>query len=227
MADKLPSYVVPPSRQPTFLNSSALVGGAVGMLFGGPVATLAGAGIGSYFGKQRMEQQQQTGKVVTPPGLLNKGAFVGSVLGASAPALGVGIGLLAGTGVGLVGIATVAAFAAAGAFIGGKIVKHFQEREYRKAENYTLQHGPYVPPREQAQGLAMQQQQPAQGQAPQQAQQQTQAAPMAQAGAQLDPQQLAQLQALAAQGQQMAAQQPAAGMADKLAHNRPVGPQQR
>lgn len=224
MAEQLPSYVVPPSRKPSYLNSTAAVGWAAGWLTGVPLVPVVGAAIGSYIGKQKMEQQEATGKVVTPPSMLNKGTFIGSVLGASAPALGVGIGLLAGTGVGLVGLATVAAFAGAGAFIGGKISKHFQEKEYRKAENYTLQNGPYIPPRERAQTMAMQ---PQQGLEPQLQPEQAQSAGMQQASQQINPQQFAQLQALAAQGQGMAAAQQAETMADKLAQNRPMGPQQR
>lgn len=43
----------------------------------------------------------------------------------------------------------------------------------------------------------------------------------------MNPQQLAQLQALAAQGQAMAPTQGGESMTDKLGHNRPTGPQQR
>lgn len=226
MAEQKPSYVVPPSRKPSFLNGTMLTGWAGGIaataVTGIPFLPLIGLAAGSYFGKQKMEEQSATGKTVNPPKALNKGAAIGAVAGALGPlGLIVGGAALAASGAGLA-IAGVAAVGLVGGFIGSKIHQHFQKKEYRAAENYVLQNGEFSSPREQAQNIAMGQE-PELAQSPQQAK----GAGMQKASEQLDPKQLAQLQSLAAQGQQMAPTQQES-MTDKMAaQQRPTGPQQR
>lgn len=213
MADKLPSYVVPATRRPSFFNSSAAVGLVAGSLTLNPFMPLIGAAIGAFVGKKQMEKQLDNGKTVSPPSMLNKGAFMGA-------ALCIGPALAGGALTGGISLIPSLAMAAVGGLIGGKINKSMQAKQYRKAENYIAENGPYTSPREMAQQqVAMQQ---GMGQAPAQAQ----GMDMAQAAQQLDPQQLAQLQALAAQGQSMGAQPE--GSADRLAaQQRNSGPQQR
>jgi hypothetical protein len=217
MAEKRPSYVVPPTRKPSLFNSWGVVGFMAGSLTLNPFLPVVGAIAGSVFGKKRMETQLDNGKTVNPPSMLNKGAFIGATLCGLGPAV---MGLATG-GLGFIPAAVCAGI---GGLIGAKINKSYQEKQYRQAENYVAQNGQFVPPRELAQQqIAMQQ---AQGMG-QDTPQQGQAANMAQAAQQLNPQQLAQLQALAAQGQAMAPQQQE-GAADRLAaQQRHTGPQQR
>lgn len=229
MADNRPTLTVAPRRKPSFLNAGALVGLVTGGFLAGavPFAAPIGLAAGAWLGKRKMQKEQEFGKQVTPPSGWNLGTFFG---GASGVSIGATVGLLtlaifgATTGVGFIALGALGACTAIGGWIGGKIGKQFQKREYKAAEREVMERGEFIPPRER--GQAPQQGHGAAVSAPHQAQGQARSTSLAQASQQLPPEQLAQLQALAAQGQRMAPSQPES-MTDKLGHSRPVGPQQR
>lgn len=232
MADNRPTLTVAPKRKASFLNIHCLTGLLVGSAFVSavPFAAPIGLAVGSWLGKRKMQREEQFGKQVSPPSGWNLGTLFGSIGGLNVGVAAAGITALAIStgGIGLVGWLGVSAVAAActaiGGWVGGKIGKQFQKREYKAAELEVMQNGEFMPPAEHTQAP-----QQAQGKAQTPAMQQGkgQAASMAQASQQMNPQQLAQLQALAAQGQAMAPTQGGESMTDKLGHNRPTGPQQR
>lgn len=215
-----PSYTVPPSRKPSFINTGIVKGAAVGMLGAWlfPPAPAIGAVIGSAIRRNKMQQEEQFGKVVHPPTAWNKGTFFGSAIGlgtgilAAALVLGVGAGLSVlsgGTALPALGAllwsgAGVAAFTAISGWIGNKISKHFQKKEYKEAENFAMQHGEFIPPAERQQAIAMGQALAPTGPAPMQAPSMQPAGNLAQAGTQLNPADVDALRAQAARGQQMA-----------------------
>ena len=167
MAQDKESYIIPPKREPSYLNGSAAVGAVIGFATGLPFAPVVGGVIGSMVGKNKMEEQTANGIVVSPPSLANKGAMIGGASGFMTAGLVAGVGAVALTGgLGLLGVAGVALATGVGAMIGGKINKHFQEKAYRKAEKYVLENGNYVPPHEQAQAIARERNAPAQQQDP-------------------------------------------------------------
>lgn len=226
MADDRPTLTVPPKRKASFLNIHSVTGLAVGSLFASAVPFAAPLGLvaGSWLGKRKMQREEQFGKQVSPPSSWNLGTFFGGMGGFNVGVVGALTAVaIFGTG-GLAGIAALGGLAAStaiGGWVGGKIGKQFQKREYNAAEQHVMLHGEFVPPAQQ-QAQSPQQAQ-GMGQAPQQPQQ---GANMAQATQQMNPEQLAQLQAIAAQGQRMAPPQ-AESMADKVGHSKPLGPQQR
>lgn len=230
MADNRPTLTVAPKRKPSFLNIHCLTGFAVGtaLITTLPYAAPIGLAVGSWLGKRKMQHEEQFGKQVSPPSGWNLGTLFGGIGGMNVGIAAAGLTALAIStgGIGLVGwlgvSAVAAGFTALGGFIGGKIGKQFQKRQYKAAELEVMQHGEFMP----QQQAPSPQQAHSMEQAPAMQKGKGQAASMVQASQQMNPQQLAQLQALAAQGQAMA---PAQGesMTDKLGHNRTTGPQQR
>lgn len=207
-----PSYTVPPSRKPSFINTGAVKGAAIGMLgtvlF--PPAPAIGAVIGSIVRRSKMKQEEQFGKVVHPPTAWNKGSFFGAAFGLGTglfvASLVVGVGALFGSVAlpFLLGTAaSVAAFTAISGWVGNKISQHFQKKEYQKAENFALQHGEFIPPAERQQAIAMGQALAPTGPAPMQAPAMP-AGNLAQASTQLNSADVDALRAQAARGQQMA-----------------------
>lgn len=227
MADDRPTLTVPPKRKASFANIHCVTGFVAGAAVSSaiPFAAPIGLAVGSWLGKRKMQREEQFGKQVSPPSGWNLGTFFGGMGGFNVGVVGALVtGAIIGTG-GLAGVAILgglAATTAIGAWVGGKIGKQFQKREYKAAEQHVMLHGEFVPPAQQ-QAQSPQQAQ-GMGQAPQM--QQQQGANIAQASQQMNPEQLAQLQAIAAQGQRMAPPQ-AESMADKVGHSKPLGPQQR
>lgn len=261
MAEKLPTLTVPPSRKPSFLNARAVGGLAVGMLLTGVVPYAAPIGLvaGAWLGKRKMQRETMEGKEVKPPSSWNFGTFLGSASGLGVGIVGATLGLLAfgaiTGGAGLLAGGAVAAAAAtasvgwglatalaaggaalatvAGGWIGGKIGKFFQKRQYEAAEQHVMAHGEFMPASEQQVQIPQREQALGQGLAPHVPQMQPTAPQAGQdpqklstARGQIDPQQLAQLHALAAQAQGMLPAQPET-MTDKVGHSRPTGPQER
>lgn len=228
MAENRPTLTIEPKRKPSLLNVNAAVGLVAGAMFAGavPFAAPIGLGVGAWLGKRKMQREEQFGKQVSPPSMLNLGTYFG---GAGGLSVGGGLALTAlaafgaSTGVGLLALGGVAACTAIGGWVGGKIGESIQKKQYKAAELQVMRQGEFTP-RQPAEGQAPQQAQ-ALGQAPQM--QRGQQAGVQQASQQMNPEQLAQLQQLAAQGQRMAPPQQES-MTDKLAaQQRQTGPQQR
>lgn len=215
-----PSYTVPPSRKPSFVNTGIVKGAAIGMLFAWffPPAPAVGAVIGSAVRRNKMQQEEQFGKVVHPPTTWNKGTFFGAATGAgfalvmSAAIIGAGALLAVATGGAAAPAAAVLIKAAIGlvastaicGWIGNKISQHFQKKEYQRAENFAMQHGEFISPAERQQAIAMGQALAPAGPAPMQAPAMSPSGNLAQAGTQLNPADVEALRAQAARGQQMA-----------------------
>lgn len=208
-----PSYTVPPSRKPSFVNTGIVKGAAVGMLGAVlfPPAPAIGAVIGSVVRRSKMKQEEQFGKVVHPPTAWNKGSFFGAAFGLGTAlfvaGLVVGVGALFGSVAlpFLLGTAAcVTAVTAISGWVGNKISQHFQKKEYRKAENFAMQHGEFIPPAERQQAIAMGQALAPAGPAPMQVPAMPPAGNLAQASTQLNSADVDALRAQAARGQQMA-----------------------
>ena len=241
MADIRPTLTVPPTRKPSLLNKFAAVGLVAGFLIPGAVFTPVGLLVGAFYGRHKLKQEQVFGKQVSPPSNWNLGTLFGGLAGLNLGGLGgLAAGLLAATaisGAGLplaIGIGVGVACAAACTWVGAKIGKFFQNRKYENAERYVAENGEFDPQQGLAQGLQQSQGKGmGQGMAPTTApqpgvMQQTGMQPrgMAQAHQQMDPAQLARLQAFAAEGQRMMPPQQES-MVDKVGHSRPLGPQER
>jgi hypothetical protein len=154
--NKAPSYVVPPSRNPSYLNMNTAVGFVAGMITGIPFAGFIGAAIGGYIGKKKMDKEQAEGKEVTAPTMWNKGTFIGGGAGLlSAQAFGGLVAMTLGTGgLGFFGILGAAALMGAGAWIGGKITYNMRQKEYAEAREYAHFNGDYSPERAQTEGIS-------------------------------------------------------------------------
>jgi len=167
MADTRPSYIVPATEQPSFWNDYAKIGGLAGFMiasgtgmlgFGSFIGALPGAVIGGLYGKSKMEEEHNRGKVVSPPTFWNRKALIGG-LAAAAVVLTItyfSVGLLtpivanaffsaaainesfmfAAGSIAMTGLAASAVAGAIGTFIGGKSGERKMAQEYAAAEAY-------------------------------------------------------------------------------------------
>lgn len=150
MSHSLPAYRVNTRQRLSWFTEETLMGALLPMLvpplyFLAPVTALAGAMVG----RARIVRENQEGKIVPPPSLLNKTMFLGLLIGLGAMT---GVGLLAGVGVlsvstllagelatGTAGAATLLAAAAAvvtSTYYGGVQGRHRMEAEYHYARMY-------------------------------------------------------------------------------------------
>lgn len=77
--------ILPVTEMPTIFNKEMAIGAVAGSLFP-VVGTFLGGLIGGVFGKQRMNQELQTGRIMDPPSYWNKELLIGSVIGGPAAA---------------------------------------------------------------------------------------------------------------------------------------------
>ena len=200
---KGPTYRIPVDgeHKASLANKDALTGA----LWAGaahPVLAAAFALGGGFWGKRHLKHQEEQGKVVKPPRFLNREFLLGGMIGGQAAVLPLivagflGAGALVTAPLTVFAAAAVVPFIAVGAAIGAFKGKQKQAAAYKDAEAYVAANGEFNPETQstsQAIGNMNQQQQ---------------AGSLDQARQQMNPDQLAQLQALAAQGQAMAPAQP-------------------
>lgn len=124
-------------QNPTILNKSAIMGGMLGAMVPVPFGVLIGGLLGGTLGKMRINSENEHGKYVGPPTLLNLKATAGGMIG------------YVGTGVVLAALAMTGAAAAAaivpmalplvitgtaiGAYLGGRSGKNEMAQEYNMA----------------------------------------------------------------------------------------------
>ena len=198
---KGPAYRIPVDgeHKASIANKDALTG-ALWAGVAHPFLAAAAALGGGLWGKRHLKHQQEEGKVVKPPRFLNREFLLGGMIGAEAALLPVVVAGFLGAGAIITAPLTVFAVAAIaplvviGSVIGAFKGKQKQTAAYEDAKAYVAANGEFDPQLQKspvAEALAQQQ-----------------SGNLDQARQQMNPDQLAQLQALAAQGQAMAPAQP-------------------
>jgi len=148
-------------HNPSLFNKDMLLGGLLGLLIPIPGAALITAPIGGILGgligKNRLAKENREGKTVGEPSFWNKDTLIGGLIGlalAGIAAFSVGLigagatvvtaaaapaaaPVVLGLGVGAVG-AALFGVPILGAYIGGKIGKKRQEREYDEARRQQI-----------------------------------------------------------------------------------------
>lgn len=138
------------NETPTYFNKEMAIGALIGTAIpGGLPLTLvgmaAGATLGGYVGKNKMDEEQAHGKKIKEPSFWNKEALLGGlagwVVGKVANIAIVGSMLAAGAAPAAIlvtALATVAITAAVGTYIGGKTGEKRMQVEYEQAQKQNI-----------------------------------------------------------------------------------------